>query len=75
MSTVHLAVPPNYELFPACCASTQAMFSAWEAGCGQLDQYGMLYSRTFANLCNAGVSVEMLAEAAVQTCQSPTAAA
>ena len=74
-STVHTAVPRSCELFPACCASVQAMISAWEAGCGELDQYGMQYSRTFANLCNAGVPVQMLAEAAVQTCQTPTAAA
>ncbi len=51
------------------------MVAAWEAGCGELDQYGMQYSRTFANLCNAGIPVQMLAEAAVQTCQAPTAAA
>lgn len=62
-------------LFAPCCASVQAMVAAWEAGCGELDQYGMQYSRTFANLCNAGVPVQMLAKAAVQTCQAPTAAA
>ena len=32
----------------------QAMVGAWEAGCGKLDQYGMQYTRLFANLCNAG---------------------
>ena len=32
----------------------QAMVNAWEAGCGKLDQYGMQYTRLFANLCNAG---------------------
>jgi hypothetical protein len=35
-------------------ARAQAMVGAWEGGCGKLDQYGMQYTRLFANLCNAG---------------------
>ena len=49
----------------------QAMVGAWEGQCGQLDQYGMQHSRTFANLCNAGVPVDMLAGAAAAAC-TPT---
>ena len=40
------------------------MVAAWEASCGTLDQYGMQYTRTFANLCNIGVSSEQLGEVA-----------
>ena len=40
------------------------MVAAWEASCGMLDQYGMQHTRTFANLCNLGVSVKQLGEAA-----------
>ncbi len=42
----------------------QGMVAAWEASCGTLDQYGMQYTRTFANLCNIGVSSEQLGEVA-----------
>ncbi|KAK9806827.1 hypothetical protein WJX72_004028 [[Myrmecia] bisecta] len=38
----------------------RAMVGAWERACGKLDQYGMQYTRTFANLCNAGVAPELL---------------
>jgi len=46
----------------------QAMMGAWQNQCGKLDQYGMQYSRLFANLCNAGISNENLAETAAHTC-------
>ena len=39
------------------------MVEAWQAapGCGHLmDQYGMQYSRAFANLCNDGYTVQDL---------------
>lgn len=39
------------------------MVEAWQAmpGCGHLmDQYGMQYSRAFANLCNADYTVQDL---------------
>jgi legumain len=49
----------------------QAMVGAWEGQCGQLDQYGMQHTRTFANLCNAGVPVDTLADAAAIAC-APT---
>ena len=42
----------------------QGMVNAWEVSCGTLDQYGMQYTRTFANLCNMGVSTAQLQQAA-----------
>ena len=41
--------------------------NAWADQCG-MDQYAMQYSRTFANLCNAGMPVPLLAEAAQAAC-------
>lgn len=46
------------------------MMGKWQAKCGRLDQYGMQYSRLFANLCNAGVSEEALERTAEATCQT-----
>lgn len=40
----------------------------WQSKCGKLDQYGMQYSRLFANLCNAGLSVEALGSTAHAVC-------
>ena len=51
----------------------QSMMDGWTASCGKLDQYGMQYSRLFANMCNAGVSVESVKSAAANACTSPTA--
>lgn len=42
----------------------RGMVAAWEASCGTLDQYGMQYTRTFANLCNIGISSNQLGEVA-----------
>ena len=47
----------------------QGMMNKWQSRCGRLDQYGMQYSRLFANLCNAGVSEEALESVAEATCQ------
>ena len=47
-----------------CFVILQGMVAAWEDSFGTLDQYGMLYTRTFANLCNMGVSTTQLAEVA-----------
>lgn len=44
------------------------MVAAWEGACGQLDQYGMQYTRTFANLCNAGAHPSALAATAHGAC-------
>ena len=42
--------------------------AAWEGSCGTLDQYGMQHSRTFANLCNAGVPVDTFANTVALQC-------
>lgn len=46
----------------------RAMFAAWEGACGALDQYGMQYSRTFANLCNSGLRPGALQATLHTTC-------
>ena len=51
------------------------MVGAWEGQCGPLDQYGMQHSRTFANLCNAGVTMEQLSASAAAACAPEPAAA
>lgn len=48
--------------------TAQGMLAAWEDSCGPLDQYGMKHSRTFANLCNAGVPIDTLARTAGGQC-------
>ena len=55
---------PSYPL-----DDVQGMMNAWQGKCGKLDQYGMQYSRLFANLCNAGVSVDALQTAAHAVCR------
>lgn len=42
----------------------------FETHCGSLSQYGMKHMRSFANICNAGVTTEQMAEAAAQACPS-----
>lgn len=59
-------------------SNVQGMMTAWGSGenaatCGHLvDQYGMQYSRTFANLCNSGVTVSMMQQALAPVCAGPT---
>ncbi|GMN35952.1 hypothetical protein TIFTF001_005649 [Ficus carica] len=40
----------------------------FETHCGSLSQYGMKYMRSFANICNAGIGKEQMAEASAQAC-------
>ncbi|KAL6556659.1 hypothetical protein OROGR_005947 [Orobanche gracilis] len=40
----------------------------FETYCGSLSQYGMKHMRSFANICNAGVKTEQMAEASAQAC-------
>jgi legumain len=47
----------------------RAMMGAWQDVCGPLDQYGMQYSRLFANLCNAGIPVATMTQSAASVCQ------
>lgn len=38
----------------------------FEAHCGSLSQYGMKHMRSLANICNAGISKEMMAEVSAE---------
>ncbi|KAK9059238.1 hypothetical protein SSX86_021857 [Deinandra increscens subsp. villosa] len=51
----------------SCLKSTIRTF---ETHCGSLTQYGMKHTRTFANVCNNGVSKEAMDEAAKEACSS-----
>ncbi|XP_015884509.3 vacuolar-processing enzyme [Ziziphus jujuba] len=42
----------------------------FETHCGSLSQYGMKHMRSFANICNAGIRKEQMAEASAQACTS-----
>ncbi|XP_012448355.1 vacuolar-processing enzyme [Gossypium raimondii] len=44
------------------------MVKTFETHCGKLAQYGMKYIRSFANICNAGIQIEHMAEASAQAC-------
>ncbi|KAA3490671.1 vacuolar-processing enzyme-like [Gossypium australe] len=44
------------------------MVKTFETHCGKLAQYGMKYMRSFANICNAGIQIEEMAEASAQAC-------
>jgi len=46
----------------------KSMVRQFESKCGQLTQYGMKHTRTFADLCNAGISPESLGEVADKAC-------
>lgn len=46
----------------------RGMVAAWSDACGPMDQYSMRHTRMFANLCNAGVREEALAEVAARVC-------
>ncbi|XP_076881112.1 vacuolar-processing enzyme beta-isozyme-like [Bidens hawaiensis] len=48
----------------------KSMVRTFETHCGSLTQYGMKHTRTFANVCNSGVSMEAMDEAAKATCGS-----
>ncbi|XP_061374750.1 vacuolar-processing enzyme-like [Gastrolobium bilobum] len=48
----------------------KTMVRTFEAHCGSLSQYGMKQMRSFANICNAGIQKEQMAEASAQTCVS-----
>ncbi|KAF3324581.1 vacuolar-processing enzyme [Carex littledalei] len=46
----------------------KSMVRTFETHCGSLAQYGMKHMRSFANICNAGVSAETMAKVASQAC-------
>ncbi|KAB1218233.1 Vacuolar-processing enzyme [Morella rubra] len=40
----------------------------YEKYCGPLSKYGRKYMRAFANMCNAGINLEQMVSASIQTC-------
>ncbi|KAJ4847408.1 hypothetical protein Tsubulata_046524 [Turnera subulata] len=46
------------------------MVRTFETHCGSLSQYGMKHMRALANICNAGIQKEQMAEASAQSCAS-----
>ncbi|KAK1266352.1 hypothetical protein QJS04_geneDACA002519 [Acorus gramineus] len=46
----------------------KSMVRSFEMHCGSLSQYGMKHMRSLANICNAGVKNEMMAEVSAQAC-------
>ncbi|WOK95761.1 vacuolar-processing enzyme-like [Canna indica] len=48
----------------------KSMVRTFESHCGSLSQYGMKHMRFLANICNAGVSMDMMAEVSAQACIS-----
>ncbi|KAG7584852.1 Peptidase C13 legumain [Arabidopsis thaliana x Arabidopsis arenosa] len=46
----------------------KSMVRVFETHCGSLTQYGMKHMRAFANVCNNGVSKELLEEASAAAC-------
>lgn len=49
----------------------RGMVGSWEAACGPLGERGLRHMRAFANLCNAGLQPQALADAAAEACASP----
>ncbi|KAL3566414.1 hypothetical protein D5086_031829 [Populus alba] len=48
----------------------KTLVRTFETHCGSISQYGMKHMRALANLCNAGVGKEQMAEASAQACVS-----
>jgi len=48
----------------------KTLVRTFEAHCGSLSQYGMKHMRSFANICNAGITTEQMIEASKQACPS-----
>ena len=46
----------------------KTLVRTFETYCGALSQYGMKHMRSIANLCNAGIRKEQMAEASSQAC-------
>lgn len=46
----------------------KTLVRTFETHCGSLSQYGMKHMRSIANICNAGIRKEQMAEASAQTC-------
>ncbi|GMY28837.1 vacuolar-processing enzyme-like [Fagus crenata] len=48
----------------------KTLVRTFEAHCGSISQYGMKHMRSFANICNAGIKKEQMADASAQACVS-----
>ncbi|KAI5586291.1 hypothetical protein POPTR_006G232900v4 [Populus trichocarpa] len=48
----------------------KTLVRTFETHCGSISQYGMKHMRSLANLCNAGIVKEQMAEASAQACVS-----
>ncbi|XP_051129169.1 vacuolar-processing enzyme [Andrographis paniculata] len=48
----------------------KSLVRTFESYCGSLSQYGMKHMRSMANMCNAGVTKEQMAEVSAQVCSS-----
>ncbi|KAL3498572.1 hypothetical protein ACH5RR_041304 [Cinchona calisaya] len=48
----------------------KSLVRTFETQCGSISQYGMKHMRSIANICNAGITKEQMAEAAAQACIS-----
>ncbi|XP_061950934.1 LOW QUALITY PROTEIN: vacuolar-processing enzyme [Populus nigra] len=48
----------------------KTLVRTFETHCGSVSQYGMKHMRSLANLCNAGIGKEQMAEASAQACVS-----
>ncbi|ERN01189.1 hypothetical protein AMTR_s00002p00231730, partial [Amborella trichopoda] len=46
----------------------KSMVRAFEEKCGPLTQYGMKHMRAFANICNEGISLEVMSKACEEVC-------
>ncbi|KAA8525182.1 hypothetical protein F0562_006954 [Nyssa sinensis] len=46
----------------------KTLVRTFETHCGSLSQYGMKHMRSIANMCNAGIRKEQMAEASAQAC-------
>ncbi|KAL5558751.1 hypothetical protein UlMin_034962 [Ulmus minor] len=46
----------------------KTLVRTFETHCGALSQYGMKHMRSFANICNAGITKEQMAESSSQAC-------
>ncbi|CAL9780938.1 unnamed protein product [Musa acuminata subsp. burmannicoides] len=53
----------------------KSMVRAFESHCGSLTQYGMKHMRAFANICNEGISKDVMEAACSRSCKSYDGAA
>ncbi|KAK4599134.1 hypothetical protein RGQ29_009269 [Quercus rubra] len=48
----------------------KTLVRTFETQCGSISQYGMKHMRSFANICNAGIKKDQMAEVSAQACVS-----